>query len=227
MYMPLMIDIKRALVFGGERGEGLQKAEKLAFFAQEMLVVPEGKNAPEIMVFGPGPGRYVKEKLVFDESVVVPVFPNTADQADLRALIQEASFVTSDLEDRKLNRRIAQICGQLGRPCNIIDDKELCNTWFMSTIHTPTMILGISSQGGCAFYSKQTRLELQEQIEDRSEISRILTWVRAGLPRESRLQGLEELYSLEEFQRLAGARDWKELEVFAQSWLTGQASESG
>jgi hypothetical protein len=70
-------------------------------------------------------------------------------------------------------------------------------------------------------------LELQEQIEDRSEISRILTWVRAGVPRESRLQGLEELYSLEEFQRLAGARDWKELEVFAQSWLTGQASESG
>ena len=30
--MPLMVDIRNAVVFGGERGEGLQKAEKIAYW---------------------------------------------------------------------------------------------------------------------------------------------------------------------------------------------------
>jgi siroheme synthase-like protein len=219
VYMPLMVDIRRALIFGGERGEGLQKAEKLAFFAEEILVVPEGSGAPEVLVFGPGQGKHVREKLVFTDQVVVPVHPQVAAEVDLDAMIREANFVTSDLADRRLNRRIAQICNQRGKICNIIDDKELCNTWFMSLIHTPAMMLGVSSQGGCAFYAKQTRLELQEQIEDRSQISLILTELREQLPREERLAGLEELYRLQSFQDLAAIKDWQGLRELAHEWL--------
>lgn len=212
MYMPFMVDVRRAIVFGGEREEGLQKTEKMAVFADDLLVVPESDSAPESIELDEGPLRRVPESLNLEEPRSVPVAPEPARSENLEKYITGATFVTSDLEDPDLNDRIYEICEDKNILCNIIDVKERCNTWFMSVIDVPNMIAGISTKGGCAFYSQRTRIELEEEFEQRSEASRVFTEMRNQLREEQcNLCTLTVVYEEAEIQELMEQGSWEEV----------------
>jgi precorrin-2 dehydrogenase/sirohydrochlorin ferrochelatase len=212
MYMPFMIDVSRAVVFGGERDEGLQKTEKMAVFADELLVVPESTEAPSEIVLEKGPLNRVPESLSLDETRRIPVADQPASEETLGDYIEGATFVTSDLEDESLNRSIQEACEERNILCNIIDVKELCNTWFMSVIDEPNMIAGISSKGGCAFYSQRTRIELEEQFRKRSEVSNVFTEMRDHLREEQcNLCALTVVYEEDQIQELMEQENWDEV----------------
>lgn len=203
MYMPFMIDVRRAVVFGVERDEGLQKTEKMAVFADELLVVPESEDAPPEIVLEAGSLNRVPESLSLDERRRVPVADRPASKESIDEFVEGATFLTSDLEDESLNRSIQEACEKRNILCNVIDVKELCDTWLMSVIDEPNMIAEISSKGGCAFYSQRTRIELEKQFQKRSEVSEIFTEMRDHLREDQcNLCALTVVYEEDEIQEL-------------------------
>ena len=195
MYMPLMVDIKRAVVFAGERGEGLQKTQKLALFADELLVVSEAVLASSEIVIPAGKPSEVNENLILKTERRVPVHPTRAAEADLDALIAGASFVTSDLADRALNERIAGVAKKHHVLCNIIDTRDLCDTWFMSLIETDHLIAGLSSKAKATYYVTKLRSELEPRFVRWEKEAAFTSEVRELIPREKRLAGLRALWS--------------------------------
>lgn len=212
MYMPFMVDVQRAVVFGGEREEGLQKTEKMAVYADDLLVVPETNDAPETIELDAGPLRRVPESLSLDAPRSVPVAPEPARSGNLGEYVGDATFVTSDLEDESLNQELYELCRERNVLCNVIDVKEQCDTWFMSVIDVPNMIAGISTKGGCAFYSQRTRIELEEEFRERSEASRVFTEIREQLREDQcNLCTLSVVYEDEEIQSLMDEGKWEEV----------------
>lgn len=210
MYMPLMVDIKRAVVFAGERGEGLQKIQKLAVYADELLCVPEGPRFPPFIELSAGVQPLTEPTMRLTMPRRVPVAQEPASLSNFRRYIAGANFVSSDLKDRRLNEAISSYCAENGVLCNIIDTKDLCNTWFMSLINEPFLQVAVSSQGGCAFYSAQTRRELEPQIAWRSRVSEILTALRLEVREpENRLAVLETIYADQDFQKAIQAGLWE------------------
>lgn len=211
MYMPLSVNVRRAVVFGGEREEGLQKTEKLAVFADELLVVPETAEAPGEIRLPEGALHRVPENLHLPEERIVPVADEPAREDNIPGFVEGASFVSSDLEDRALNELIYETSERLNVLCNVIDVKELCNTWLMSVIDTPHMLVGLSTRGGCAFYAQRTRMELEEEFSKRSQVSRVFTEIRAALRDEQcNLCTLDVVYGADEMQRLLARERWDE-----------------
>lgn len=209
--MPLSVDIRRAVVFGGEREEGLQKTEKLAVFADDLLVVPETADAPSRIRLPEGPLHRVPETLSLDEERIIPVAEEPASKANIPGFVEGATFVSSDLEDRGLNELIYEVSEEHNVLCNIIDVKELCNTWLMSVIDTPHMIAGLSTRGGCAFYAQRSRMELEAEFERRSHVSRVFTELRDGLRDEQcRLCTLDVVYRDDTIQTLLEEERWDE-----------------
>lgn len=211
MYMPLMVDLHRVVIFAGERGEGLQKTEKLAVFADELLVVPETSGAPSEIHLPEGPLNRVPESLSLGSPRRIPVAPDPASRESIPDHLDGATFVTSDLADEGLNRFLFEQCQQRNILCNVIDVKELCNTWLMSVIDTPNMLAGLSTRGGCAFYAQRTRIELEEEFDRRSEVSRVLTRLRARL-RDDRCNFcvLDIIYRDRRFQNHLNQGNWEE-----------------
>lgn len=149
-HMPLMVDLKRVTVFGGERGEGLQKTQKLALFAEELLVVPEARGQGASIDLPAGPQSELKENLGLLEPRSVPVFPVSAGDLDddaLGLLIRGRNFVVSDLVDRRVNERIKARADAEGVLCTVVDTKDLCSAWFMSLIRTDHLTVAMSSAG--------------------------------------------------------------------------------
>ncbi len=176
--MPFMIQIRKAVVFAGERGEGLQKVEKLSIYADQVLVIPEKHCDYQEILFPAGPIVHGTEILEFSSAKTAKVQAKIANKNNYKQAIKGADFVCSDLLDRKLNQKIFAYCKKKGIRCNVIDTKDLCDTWFMSLIDVPGMLVGISSKGGCAYYSKQSRQELHEQIRARGQMSLALVEVK-------------------------------------------------
>ena len=193
MYMPLMVNIRRAVVFGGERGEGLQKTQKLALFADELLVVPEAPVATSTLVFPAGKLSELKEKLELPQQREVPVHPVVAAKCDLDAVIRGATFLVSDLLDEHLNQQIAQAGERAGVLVNVIDTKPLCNTWFMSLIETPHLLAGLSTKGHAAFFSARLRKKLEPWFARQENEADFWIKVRQFLPPGSVLAALAPL----------------------------------
>jgi len=151
--MPLMVDLKRVTVFGGERGEGLQKIQKLASFADELLVVPEARGQGATIDLPAGPQSELKENLPLAQARSVPVFPVAAGELDdetLGLLIRGRNFVVSDLVDRGINVRIKARADAEGVLCTVVDTKDLCSAWFMSLIRTDHLTVALSSAGAAS-----------------------------------------------------------------------------
>jgi siroheme synthase (precorrin-2 oxidase/ferrochelatase) len=193
--MPLMVDVKRAVVFGGERGEGLQKTQKLAFFADELLVVPEGVLDASEIVLPPGRPSEVAEKLFLKTERRIPIHPVRAADADLDTLIAGATFVTSDLVDRNLNEKIAQIARRHHVLCNIIDTRDLCDTWFMSLVETDHLIAGLSTKAQATYYVTRLRKELEPKFQRWEREAAFTAEVRNLLPPQGRLAALQTIWN--------------------------------
>ena len=177
-----MVNVQRAVVFGGERGEGLQKTQKLALFADELLVVPEAAVATRTLIFPPGKLSELKEKLELSQQREVPVYPFTAAECDLDEVIKGATFIVSDLTDEQLNQRIAKAGERAGVLVNVIDTKPLCNTWFMSLVETPHLLAGISTKGQAAFFSARVRQKLEPWFARQEKEADFWINVRKFLP---------------------------------------------
>ncbi|NNM66952.1 MAG: hypothetical protein HKM06_02945 [Spirochaetales bacterium] len=175
MYMPLMVDLKKVVIFGGERGEGLQKTQKLSFFADDLLVVPEDTTEQRRLLIPKGRPSELKEKLIRGEERWIPLHPVAAKDADLESLITQSNFVVSDLSDPLINEQIFTIATRQGILCNVIDTKPLCNTWFMSLLQTDHLLVGLSTKGQAAFLSAQLRQKLQPWVEHQEKTARF--WV--------------------------------------------------
>ena len=182
MYMPLMVDVRRAVVFGGERGEGLQKTQKLALYADELLVVPERPVEASEMTFPAGRLSEVNENLSLAAPRTVPIHPVEASRADLDQVIRGATFVTSDLEDRALNEAIVEVAHRHHVLCNIIDTKDLCNTWFMSLVESPHLMGGWSTKATATFYVTRLRRELERRIPRWEREAEFTARLREALP---------------------------------------------
>jgi len=195
MYMPLMVDIQRAVVFAGERGEGLQKTQKLALFADELLVVSEAAPSSGEIVIPAGKPSEVNENLLLPAERRVPVYPLRAAEADLDALIAGATFVTSDLTDRALNERIVAVAKKHHVLCNIIDTKDLCDTWFMSLIETDHLIVGLSTKAKATYYVTRLRKHLEPKFVRWEKEAAFTAAARELLPKARRFSGLKALWS--------------------------------
>jgi len=194
LYMPLMVDIKRAVVFAGERGEGLQKTQKLALFADELLVVSEAvPSSPEILVPSGKPSE-LGENLILKGDRRIPVHHLRAADADLEALVSGATFVTSDLADRALNLRIVAAAKAHHVMCNIIDTRDLCNTWFMSLIETDHLIAGLSTKATATYYVTRLRRELEPKFVRWEAEASFTASARELLVPERRFSGLKALW---------------------------------
>lgn len=211
--MPLMIDLKRVVIFGGERGEGLQKTEKLSLFAEELLVVPESPYPHRHINLAAGRLPHVGENLSRTTPRSIPVANEPASLRNVARSIAGANFVVSDLVDRVINERITALCEESGTLCNIIDTRDLCNTWFMSLIDSPHLIAAISSKGGCAYYARQTRIELEQEFADREPVADILTGIRDRLGNplpagHDRSSILDSIYHDSDFRRAVELASW-------------------
>jgi siroheme synthase-like protein len=193
--MPLMVDLKKVVIFGGERGEGLQKTQKLSFFTDELLLVPEVSTDQERLLIPKGRPSELKEKLIRTEERWIPIHPQAAKDADLESLISQANFVVSDLSDPLLNEEIFAIATRHGVLCNVIDTKPLCNTWFMSLLQTDHLLVGLSTKGQAAFLSAQLRQKLQPWIERQDKRARFWVELLAQLNTEGRKSELAALRS--------------------------------
>ncbi len=219
MYMPIMVDIQRVTVFAGERGEGLQKTQKLALFADELLVVPEG-SAGATIELPAGPQSELREKLPLPAPRSVPVHGKRAAELsddELRGLIAGRTWVVSDLEDRGINERIFRIAGEEHVLCTVVDTKDLCTVWFMSLVQTEHIKVGISSGAKVSFFAPRMREYLQPLVERRELEASVLAQIRSEHPRETRVQVLERLYADPQFRSLADiGTSYKELLEYAR-----------
>jgi siroheme synthase (precorrin-2 oxidase/ferrochelatase) len=195
MYMPLMVDVKRAVVFAGERGEGLQKTQKLALFADELLVVSEAPPSSLEIVLPAGRQSELNEALALKAERRVPIHPVRAADADLDALIAGATFVTSDLADRQLNERIAAAARRHHVLCNIIDTRDLCDTWFMSLIETDHLIAGLSTKATATYYVTRLRRELEPRFVRWEKEAAFTALAREQLVPQRRFSGLKRLWA--------------------------------
>ena len=227
MYMPLMIDLKKVVVFGGERGEGLQKTEKLARYADDLLVVPEGCFEGEAILLDAGPLPHVGERLSLERERRIAVAAEPAAPANIERFIANATFVVSDLADRSLNELIFAVCRSRGILCNVIDTKELCSVWFMSLVDTPHIIAAISSKGECAYYAKQTRIELEGELDRRAPVAAILADIRPRIrPGARRAQILEAVYRDRDFQGAVETGDWAAAAARAEALRVQHVNEA-
>ena len=210
--MPLMVDVGKVVVFGGERGEGRQKAEKLSCFSDRVLVVPESAGGESELVFGPGQPSLLNEQLRGDEIRRVPVAAEAASLANIGQFVEGCRFVCSDLQDDGLNREIVRQAQQRGILYNVIDNKALCNVWFMSLIDNPSCVVGLSSNGSCAWYARRMREELTPEFARRSREAVIFRELR-DLLRERRqpqyVDVLDRIYSDRRFRRLIRRSRWE------------------
>jgi len=209
MHMPVMVDLKRVTVFGGERGEGLQKTQKLALFADELLVVPEAPGQGPTLELPAGAQSEVKEKLLLPRARSVPVHPRGAGRlrwGELRGLIRGRTWVVSDLADRRLNERIKAVADAEGVLCTVVDTKDLCSAWFMGLIKTDHLTVAVSSGGTVSFYVPRLREALTPLVEERELEASVLAEVRRGLDRAGREEVLADLFADSEFRRRVEAR---------------------
>lgn len=217
MYMPVMVDIKSVVVFGGERGEGLRKTEKLAVYADRLTVVPEGPDIPARIVLESGRLPHVTEDLSLPNRCVVEVVQERATIEDVGRHIMGRSLVVSALSDRRINETISRMCARLGILCNIADGRELCSAWFMSLVDSADLLVAVSSKGKCPYYAKRLRIDLTEEIRRREPVAKILGAIRArvsgGLDHKS---VLDAVYHDPEFTAARKAGEWKRAERKAE-----------
>jgi siroheme synthase (precorrin-2 oxidase/ferrochelatase) len=209
VYMPLMVNLRMVVVLGGERGEGLQKVQKFAVFADRLIVVPEAPYPHDEIVLPAGPQDLLREDLQLPEERRVPVTHEPASSQSIARYCRGATLVCSDLNDRKLNETARSFCEEQNILCNIIDTKDLCNTWLMSLIDTPDFQVALTTKGRCAYYAAKAREELSPVVNKMGRWATVLASLRSLVPQgRSKMATLDEVYHDPEFCKAMNRSDF-------------------
>lgn len=196
MFMPVIVDIKKAVVFGSDRPEGRQKTEKLSLFADELILVPTHSVDYSSLCIPSGKLQNCAENLVLPNERNIPVISKGwigLSEQEIDDLISSATYVVSDLSDQSANRLIHRKCLDQGILCTVIDNKEFSNTYFASLIHKPPLTVSLSTSGSCAFYARKCREELELEFANRQLAAEVLTDLRAEIPGGKKRKDLLEL----------------------------------
>lgn len=211
MFMPVVVDIKKAVVFGSDRPEGRQKTEKLSLFADELILVPSGPVDYSVLHIRAGKLESCAEDLELPESRSIPVISKGwtgLSNQEIHNLISPATYVVSDLSDETANQMIYEKCRDQRILCTVIDNKTYSNTYFASLIHKPPLTVSLSTSGSCAFYARKCREELEAEFTDRQLAAEVLTELRAEIPAgNKRKKLLEQIYDNQDFRDALGSQN--------------------
>ena len=135
---PFYMDIsdKTFLIVGGG-AVAKEKIASLRRFTDNIIVVAKETDLDE--------GRVIRKQFE----------PSDLDQAD---------FVIGATSDRKLNRQIAECCGQKGLPVNIVDDAALCTFFMPSMVKRGDLTVAISTNGTSPAYARRVREQIEKEI---------------------------------------------------------------
>ena len=84
------------------------------------------------------------------------------EEADLQG--RDLVFAVTD--DRKLNERIAALCGEMGIAVNVSSDKTLCDFYFPGIVREGETVIGISASGRDHRKARRVRERIQEVLEE-------------------------------------------------------------
>lgn len=139
-----------------------------------MVLFPFYENIEDKTFLIVGGGSVAAEKLekirMFTDRIVV-----VAKDTDITsAKVFRKEFEAEDLElgdiviaatsDREVNRNISLLCRESGKPCNVVDDPELCSFVFPSLVKRGKLVVSISTNGSSPAYARRLRTEIEEVI---------------------------------------------------------------
>ncbi len=235
MYMPLMIEIRQVLLLiadedflpgeAGSKGKASPLVrEKLRGF-RPFLPKKAGHDLPEGL-------RLVRQSEVSLTEVGSPdwqaLLPGAVDG-------ERSQLAVSCLPSPQFdawNRSLLAFCRKHGILCNVADQKEFCNTWFMSVAQTDHLLLGVSSKGRCPYYAALLRRELQGLLEQREPEAALLTECRMqlradGLSGRRLVEALRELHQSEAFVEAWTKPDGRDLSQLAKQLISAFLPNKG
>lgn len=139
-----------------------------------MVLFPFYENIEDKTFLIVGGGSVAAEKLekirMFTDRIVV-----VAKDTDITsAKVFRKEFEDEDLElgdiviaatsDREVNRNISLLSREAGKPCNVVDDPELCSFVFPSLVKRGKLVVSISTNGSSPAYARRLRTEIEEVI---------------------------------------------------------------
>jgi len=80
--------------------------------------------------------------------------------------IGEADFVIGATNDRELNEKIAELCREVSKPVNIVDDAELCSFIMPSIVKKGAVVTAVSTNGASPAYAMMLRRQIEELLPD-------------------------------------------------------------
>lgn len=130
------IEDKTFLIVGGG-SVAAEKLEKIRMFTDRIVVVAKDTDITSAKVF---------RKEFEDEDL---------DLGDI---------VIAATSDREVNRNISLLSREAGKPCNVVDDPELCSFVFPSLVKRGKLVVSISTNGSSPAYARRLRTEIEEVI---------------------------------------------------------------
>ena len=168
-YFPFFVDLsdKEGLIVGGG-AVALRKIEKL---------LPYG---PKLTVAALEFGEEIRgtEGIRLLESAFIPV------------MLDGKYFVIAATDDRELNHRIADLCGERGILVNVVDDRDECGFLFPSLVKKGKLSVGISTEGASPSAAVRIREGFERGIPE--NFGRILEFLEEKRPVVKAKIGKEE-----------------------------------
>jgi precorrin-2 dehydrogenase len=146
-----------------------------------------------------GGGRVAREKALglLDCGARVTVVAPTIDD-DVRTLGVEIAvrpFRRSDVvgaflavaatSDRVVNTSVSVVCAELGVPCNVADDPELCSFILPAVVRRDPIVVGVSTGGASPALAQRIRDDVDDLLSPRhAELARMLHELRPWAKRE-------------------------------------------
>lgn len=148
---PLFLDLadKTVLIVGGGK-VAARKLEKLRPFTDNLVVV--AKETDLSLTDGPAKDIAALDVRPFEET-------------DLA----RADLVIAATDDRALNRRIAGLCREAGKPVDVVSDPELCTFFFPSLVRRGDLVVGITTGGKAPAFGQEVRRLLEAELPDDTE----------------------------------------------------------
>lgn len=94
-------------------------------------------------------------------------------------------LVVAATSDRVVNASVSTVCAELGIPCNVADDPELCSFILPAIVRREPIVVGVSTGGASPALAQRIRDDVDDLLTPRhAEIARMLQDLRPWAKRE-------------------------------------------